>query len=158
MMSSSMLFDGGTSRESNHGRTLLQFEALTCWRVAGLMAGSRVLALDCVEAAKLRGRCSLQAAGSKSTPPSKSMHFDGGVHFDTAAGNEHLPLSSAASVQSQARTRLPAISPATPHHVSASTGRRVCARGRPLAAASRGASLLMVACTSILLLATSTSR
>ena len=42
------------------------------------------------------------------------------VYFDPAACNEHLPLSFAASTQSQASTRLPAISTATPYHVSAS--------------------------------------
>ena len=49
-----------------------------------------------------------------------SILGDGGVHFDPAACREHLPLSFGASTPSQASTWLPAISSATPHHVSAS--------------------------------------
>ena len=53
------MFDIKPLRESNHGRTPPQL--LTWWGVAGLVAGSRVRAGDCVEAAKLSGWCSLQS-------------------------------------------------------------------------------------------------
>ena len=62
------------SRVASHWCTLLQFEVVTRWGVGELMAGSRVLACDGVEAPKLSGRCSLQAARlSMCTQPSPRM-------------------------------------------------------------------------------------
>ena len=102
-------------------------------------------------------RCALTICLSRWAHPSNILG-DGGVHFEPADCCEHLPLSFGASTPAQASACLPAISSATPHHVSASNRSRVPLTTRLSRWAQASASLVMVACTSILPLASSTSR